>query len=99
MENFTGKRRPSINLSILSSLSESLSSPKSARNFENGVVGLGIVAAMTDSSNTHEAVFPARSPSVSVVSSAKPAANFRYGLNSEKMRMLRSKSYLRIMPV
>ncbi|GKV00381.1 hypothetical protein SLEP1_g13075 [Rubroshorea leprosula] len=39
---------------------------------------------MTDSSNTHEAVFPARSPSVSIVSSAKPAANFRYGLNSEK---------------
>ncbi|GKV20458.1 hypothetical protein SLEP1_g30581 [Rubroshorea leprosula] len=84
MESFSGKRRPSINLSLFTNFSESFSSPgptKSPRNFENGVVGLGIVAAMTDSSNTQEVVSPPRSTPISIVSSAKPTANFRCGLN------------------
>lgn len=91
MENFSGKKRPSINLSLFTTLSDSLSSSnslKSPRNFENGVVGLGIVAAMTGAdNNTHESFRSLKSPRsnpVPIVSSAKPAANFRCGLNFER---------------
>ncbi|XP_021276372.1 uncharacterized protein LOC110410816 [Herrania umbratica] len=91
MENFGGKKRSAINLKLFTTLSESFSSPnptKSPRNFQDGVVGLGIVAAMTDSSNTHEAICFARSPRstpIPIVSSAKAAANFRGGRNSESL--------------
>ncbi|KAL5865341.1 hypothetical protein ACOSQ3_002855 [Xanthoceras sorbifolium] len=48
---------------------------KSPRNFHDGVVGLGIVAAMNDLGSTHEPIFSAKSPRtrpISIVSSAKP---------------------------
>ncbi|XWS24713.1 hypothetical protein CRYUN_Cryun27aG0007100 [Craigia yunnanensis] len=89
MENFGGKKRPTINLKLFSTLSESFSNPnptKSPRNFQDGVVGLGIVATMTDSTHTRQAICFAPSPRstpIPIVSSAKPAANFRGGLNSE----------------
>lgn len=83
MENFSGKRRPTISLSLFTTLSESISSDKSSnsikspRNFQEGVVGLGIVAAL---SSPHEIPMSAKSPKSSpipIVSAAKPAANFR----------------------
>lgn len=89
MENFGEKKRPTIKL--LSTLSESFFNPnptKSPRNFQDGVVGLGIVAAMTDSTHTHQAICFAPSPRstpIPIVSSAKPAANFRGDLNSENL--------------
>ncbi|KAF3437277.1 hypothetical protein FNV43_RR20030 [Rhamnella rubrinervis] len=104
MENLPGKRKPTISLSLFTNLSDSFSfdkhsnSAKTPRNFEGGVVGLGIVAAMTDSGDSHEVFSPAkfggapaanlavspRSTPIPIVSSAKPAANFRGGLNSER---------------
>lgn len=92
MENFIGKRKPTIGLSLFTALSGSFSSDKtkSPRDFEKGVVGLGIVAAMTDSDKIHEVSFVSskavspRSCSIPIVSSAKPAANFRGGFNLEK---------------
>ncbi|XP_022965504.1 uncharacterized protein LOC111465389 [Cucurbita maxima] len=91
MENFIGKRKPTISLSLFTALSGSFSSDrtKSPRDFEKGVVGLGIVAAMTDSDKVHEAFVYSkaaspRSCSIPIVSSAKPAANFRGGFNLEK---------------
>lgn len=105
MENLPGKRKPTISLSLFTTLSDSFSfdkhsnSAKSPRNFEGDVVGLGIVAAMTDLGDSHDvffspkfggaaaaanlAVSPRSSP-IPIVSSAKPAANFRGGLNSER---------------
>lgn len=98
MENLPVKKKPTINLSLFTTLSDSLSydrqsySAKSPRNFEGGVVGLGIVAAMTESCDTHEVFFSAaklavspRSTPIPIVSAAKPAANFRGGLNSERI--------------
>ncbi|XP_022149931.1 uncharacterized protein LOC111018225 [Momordica charantia] len=91
MENFIGKRKPTISLSLFTALSGSFSSDKtrSPRDFEKGVVGLGIVAAMTDSDKVPEAFVSSRavsprSCSIPIVSSAKPAANFRGGFNLEK---------------
>ncbi|KAK9931585.1 hypothetical protein M0R45_018857 [Rubus argutus] len=83
MENFSGKKRPTISLSLFTTLSESISSDKSSnsikspRNFQEGVVGLGIVAAL---SSPNEIPMSAKSPKSSpipIVSAAKPAANFR----------------------
>ncbi|KAL5538647.1 hypothetical protein UlMin_043606 [Ulmus minor] len=100
MENSSGKRKSTISISLFTTLSESFTSSsnsaKSPRIFEGGVVGLGIVAAMTDLRNTHEAFASAkigggsdlavspRSRPIPIVSSAKPAANFRGGLNLER---------------
>lgn len=99
MENLPRKKKPTISLSLFTTLSDSFSydkqsnSAKSPRNFEGGVVGLGIVAAMTDSCDTHEVFMSAklavspRSTPIPIVSSAKPAANFKGGLNSERKEM------------
>ncbi|KAI5348391.1 hypothetical protein L3X38_001278 [Prunus dulcis] len=93
MENFSRKKRPTISLSLFTTLSESISSDKypnsikSPRNFQEGVVGLGIVAAMTDLSNPNEVASSEKSPRSSpipIVSAAKPAANFRGGFNMER---------------
>ncbi|KAH7576658.1 hypothetical protein JRO89_XS01G0125800 [Xanthoceras sorbifolium] len=57
------------------SFSFSSNPKKSPRNFHDGVVGLGIVAAMNDLGSTHEPIFSAKSPRtrpISIVSSAKP---------------------------
>lgn len=86
MENFPGKKRPAINLSLFTTLSESFSldktgnTSKSPRNFQGEVVGLGIVAAMTDlnhETSANTAVVSPRSTPIPIVLSAKPAANFR----------------------
>ncbi|XP_059454788.1 FCS-Like Zinc finger 14-like [Corylus avellana] len=93
MENFPGKKRPAINLSLFTTLSESFSldkspSPlKSPRNFQGDVVGLGIVAAMTDLSHkisANSAVVSPRSTPIPIVSSAKAAANFRGPVNDKE---------------
>jgi len=98
MENSQGKKRPSFNLSLFTTLSESFCldinnkcSSKSPRNFvQGGVVGLGIVAAMTDlthktKADESAAVTTAAPPiPIPIVSSAKAAAaNFRGGGVSE----------------
>ncbi|KAI4346521.1 hypothetical protein L6164_007411 [Bauhinia variegata] len=76
--------------SLFASFSGSFSSEKScnlikpARNFEGSVVGLGIVAAMSNLSDAYEPFFStngsgpiwSRSNPMPIVSSAKPAANF-----------------------
>ncbi|XP_024028381.1 uncharacterized protein LOC112093685 isoform X2 [Morus notabilis] len=105
MENLSATRaikKPSISISLFATLSESFSfdtkpspssvaksSPRNFRGDGGGVVGLGIVAAMTGSSSSHEAfasanpyiaVSPKSSP-IPIVSSAKAAANFRGGRN------------------
>ncbi|KAH7572505.1 hypothetical protein ACOSP7_015680 [Xanthoceras sorbifolium] len=79
MDNLYGKRKPAINLSLFTNLGDSFSfssNPnKSPRNFHDGVVGLGIVAAMNDLGSTHVPIFSAKSPRtrpISIVSSAKP---------------------------
>ncbi|OVA19295.1 Protein of unknown function DUF581 [Macleaya cordata] len=87
----SSKKRPSINLSLFINFSESFSSDqtskspnstKSPRIFENGVVGLGIVAAMNEISDTHESNLTnkisgsPRSQPIPIVS-AKPIAKFR----------------------
>ncbi|KAK6941213.1 Zf-FLZ domain [Dillenia turbinata] len=68
--DFSSKRRLSINLSLFDSF---FPPNKSARNFESGVVGLGIVAAMNtlNEHNNNEALFPAKS-AILAVSSPKP---------------------------
>ncbi|XVF19101.1 hypothetical protein REPUB_Repub11eG0081200 [Reevesia pubescens] len=89
MKNFGGKKRPTatINLKLFTTLSESFSDPnptKSPRNFQDGVVGLGIVAAMTHSTHTHHYQQPKpicfapspRSTPIPILSSAKPAPTF-----------------------
>ena len=105
MDNSGGKKRPTINLKLFCTPSEPFSSPnpaKSPRNFQEGVVGLGIVAAMTDSTNTQEAICFARTPRSSpipIVSSAKAAANFRGGdgRNSDNFDEL-SENYTCVIP-
>jgi len=84
MENSQPKKKPTLNLSIFTTLSESFSLPspsnKSPRNFvQGGVVGLGIVAAMTDLTHqTKPDVTPAPPIPIPIVSSAKAAtANFK----------------------
>ncbi|XP_050373086.1 FCS-Like Zinc finger 14-like [Argentina anserina] len=90
METFSGRKRPTISLSLFTSFSDSISSDKSLnsikspRNFQEGVVGLGIVAAMTDLSRNIEASKSPKSSPIPIVSAAKPAANFRGGLAVEK---------------
>ncbi|KAG2667975.1 hypothetical protein I3843_15G133900 [Carya illinoinensis] len=93
MDNLPGKKRPTINLSLFTTLSESFAvdkSPnpsKSPRIFQGGVVGLGIVAAMTDLSPKapdNFAVVSPRSTPIPIVSSAKAAANFRGPLNDRE---------------
>ncbi|KAB2614473.1 hypothetical protein D8674_037527 [Pyrus ussuriensis x Pyrus communis] len=93
MENISGKKRPTISLSLFTTFSESISSDKSPnsikspRNFQEGVVGLGIVAAMTDLGNPNEVALSDKSPRSSpipIVSAAKPAANFRGGFCVER---------------
>ncbi|GMI97514.1 hypothetical protein HRI_003420700 [Hibiscus trionum] len=74
MENFGGKKRPTINLKkLFTSFSDSFS----PRNFQDGVVGLGIVAAMTDETHTRQPICFAPSPRstatpVPIVPSVKP---------------------------
>lgn len=82
-------KKPTISLSVFTTLTESLSIEKpikSPRSFENGGVGLSIVAAMNDPGavNVQESVKVAnfalpspRSSPIPIVSSAKAAANFR----------------------
>ncbi|GMN53557.1 hypothetical protein TIFTF001_022688 [Ficus carica] len=101
MENLSVKKKPSISISLFATLSESFSfdtksstsaarsSPRNFRGGSGGVVGLSIVAAMTDSSNSNEAFASAnpnfagspKSSPIPIVSSAKAAANFRGGRN------------------
>ncbi|KAM1115775.1 hypothetical protein TB2_006286 [Malus domestica] len=60
---------------------------KSPRNFQEGVVGLGIVAAMIDLGNPNEVALSDKSPRsnpIPIVSAAKPAANFRGGFCVER---------------
>lgn len=90
MENIGGKKKPTLNLKLFNTLSESFSNPnptKSPRNFQDGVVGLGILVAITDSTHARQAICFSPSPRsttpISIVSSAKPAANFGGDLNSE----------------
>uniref|UniRef100_A0A803P5A7 FLZ-type domain-containing protein n=1 Tax=Cannabis sativa TaxID=3483 RepID=A0A803P5A7_CANSA len=93
-KNSSVKKKPIMSISLFTTFSESFSitTAKSPRNFQAGVVGLGIVAAMTDltSSNSHGAepfvVVSPRStttpttPPIPIVSSAsKATANFRGG--------------------
>ena len=84
MENSQPKKKPTLNLSIFTTLSESFSLPspsnKSPRNFvQGGVVGLGIVAAMTDLTRQTKADVTRAPPiPIPIVSSAKAAtANFK----------------------
>lgn len=98
MENPSGKKKPTITISLFTTLSESFSlekPAKSPRNFQAGVVGLGIVAAMTDLSNSHgheafagasanTVASPKSSPIPIVSSSARAASNFRGGFHLEK---------------
>lgn len=112
MSDSSRKKRPSINLSLFTNISESFSSDqgskspysnKSPRDFEGGVVGLGIVAAMNELNDTHEAFSPTkttraakiavspRSQPIPIVS-AKPVAKFREP-NLEKDEMELSESY------
>ncbi|KAH1115494.1 hypothetical protein J1N35_008872 [Gossypium stocksii] len=90
MHNFCGKKRPPINLNLFTSLSHSffcLNPTKPSSNFQYGVVGLGIVAAMTDSTHTHQSICFAPSPRstpVPIVSSVKAAPSFGGGFDSEK---------------
>ncbi|TYG77303.1 hypothetical protein ES288_D03G183300v1 [Gossypium darwinii] len=90
MHNFCGKKRPAINLNLFTSLSHSffcLNPTKTPSNFQYGVVGLGIVAAMTDSTHTHQSICFAPSPRstpIPIVSSVKAAPSFGGGFNSEK---------------
>ncbi|KAK9269772.1 hypothetical protein L1049_001550 [Liquidambar formosana] len=63
-------KRLTINLSLFATDQGSKSpnsNSKSPRNFENGIVGLGIVAAMNDLSNTHQAYAPAKSSRASAI--------------------------------
>ncbi|KAE8657975.1 Detected protein of unknown function [Hibiscus syriacus] len=87
MENFGGKKRPTINLNLFTTFSESISPTKSPRNFQDGVVGLGIVAAMTDETYTRQPICFAPSPRsatpVPIVPSVGPAPNSRCCFNSE----------------
>ncbi|XP_009362022.2 FCS-Like Zinc finger 14 [Pyrus x bretschneideri] len=93
MENFSGKKRATISISLSTTFSESISSDKfpksikSPRNFQDGVVGLAIVAAMTDLGSPNEVALSEKSPRSSpipIVSAAKPAANFRGGFCVER---------------
>ncbi|GMJ07167.1 hypothetical protein HRI_004385900 [Hibiscus trionum] len=83
MENFAGKKRPTINLNPFTTFSPT----KSPRNFQDGVVGLGIVVAMTDETHTRQPICFAPSPrstaAVPIVPSVKPAPISRGGFNSE----------------
>ncbi|XP_062115297.1 FCS-Like Zinc finger 14-like [Humulus lupulus] len=93
-KNSSVKRKPTMSISLFATLSESFSTTtaKSPRNFQAGVVGLGIVAAMTDlscnshgpepfASSTNLVVSPrSTTPPIPIVSSAsKATANFRGG--------------------
>lgn len=101
MEISSGKRKPTINISLFATLSESFSlekpsnTAKSPRNFQAGLVGLGIVAAMTDLSYSHGheafagastnlATSPKSSPIPIVSSAARATAHFRGGLGLER---------------
>ncbi|KAI4352736.1 hypothetical protein L6164_006957 [Bauhinia variegata] len=102
-ENLQVKNKPTIpsSLSIFTGFSGSFSSEKSSnlikspRNFEGGVVGLGIVAAMSNLSDAHDPFFFAngngpispRSNPIPIVSSAKPAANFLGKGNTETVAL------------
>ncbi|KAK8601973.1 hypothetical protein V6N13_058358 [Hibiscus sabdariffa] len=83
METFGGKKRPTINLNLFTTFSPT----KSPRNFQDAVVGLGIVAAMTDETHTRQPICFAPSPRstapVPILPSVKPAPSFRGGFNSE----------------
>ncbi|KAE8735477.1 Detected protein of unknown function [Hibiscus syriacus] len=84
MENFGGKKTPTINLKLFTAISDSFS----PRNFQDGVVGLGIVAAMTDETHTRQPICFSLSPRytatpVPTAPSVKPAPNFRGGSNPE----------------
>ena len=85
MESFSGKGRLAINLSlftnsfdpkaqVLSLDSKVSSTAKSPRNFEGGVVGLGIVAALNDLGNSHESLSskPCRA---SILAATSPRSN------------------------
>lgn len=90
MADSLGKKRLTLNLSLFANLSDSKESAKSPRNFERGVVGLGIVAAMNDQKHTNDAIISAKSSRAAILavsprsqpipiipnSSAKPSAKF-----------------------
>ncbi|KAF5748643.1 hypothetical protein HS088_TW04G00601 [Tripterygium wilfordii] len=79
------KKKSQMSLSLFTTLSNSFTmSTKSPRNFQDGVVGLGIVAAMSDSSDAiyqDDDIPSGRSSPIPIVLAAKPAANFRGGLS------------------
>lgn len=86
MPHFCGKKRPTVNLNLFTSFFY-LSPTKTPSNFQYGVVGLGIVAAMTDFTHTHQSICFAPSPRstpIPIVSSVKAAPSFGGGFNSEK---------------
>lgn len=96
MENSSGKKKPTINISLFTTFSHgkpsSSNTAKSPRNFQADVVGLGIVAAMTDLCTPHgheafvsanPALSPKSSPIPIVSSSSRATANFRGGFHLE----------------
>lgn len=85
MENSQVRKKRTLSLSLFSVLSseKAANSIKSPRIFEAGVVGLGIVAAMSDAHDydaslpSKKALSPRSTPMpIPIVSSAKPAVNF-----------------------
>nr|DAD46227.1 TPA_asm: hypothetical protein HUJ06_004457 [Nelumbo nucifera] len=121
MVETSGKKRPSINLSLFINFSELSSSDsgwkspnsiidckpptKSLRkNFEEGVVGLGIVAAMNEMNDTHDAFSSAktsravkmalspRSEPIPIVY-AKPTSKHKEPISENKHEMELSESY------
>ncbi|KAJ6363116.1 hypothetical protein OIU78_003321 [Salix suchowensis] len=76
------KKRPRISLSLFSTLTETFSvANKSPRSLENGgAVGLGIVAAMDESSDkVSDSNLSPRSSPLPIVSLKKPASYFKEG--------------------
>ncbi|RVW88801.1 hypothetical protein CK203_034659 [Vitis vinifera] len=85
MESFSGKGRLAMNLSLFTnsfepksqvwSLDSKVSSTtKSPRNFEGGVVGLGIVAALNDLDNTHDSL-SSKPCKASILAATSPRSN------------------------
>lgn len=117
MESFSGKGRLALNLSLFTNSfepkaqvfsldSKVSSSTKSPRNFEGGMVGLGIVAALNDSDNTHDS-FTGKPCKASILAAVSPRSNpipianrakhmpkvEKCGPNSEMTEMEKSESY------
>ncbi|PIA43986.1 hypothetical protein AQUCO_01800213v1 [Aquilegia coerulea] len=99
------KKRPSINLSLfINNLSESFSSSssssdhvsniiinKSPRNFESGVVGLGIVAAMNHTHDGFSSSMTTRVAKMAISSRSEPIPIVKIGDQPQEMKL--SESY------